>query len=40
MLVRLVQWFEFEASFGGVFLKVPLVGSVWIGRDGQRYWDR
>lgn len=40
MLVRLGRWFEFEALSGGVFLKAPLVGSVWYGFDGQWYWDR
>ena len=40
MLVRLGRWFVFEAGLGGLYLKAPFLGSVWIGSDGQRYWDK
>lgn len=40
MLVRFGSWFEFEAASGGLYLKAPLLGAIWIGRDGEKRWDR
>ncbi len=39
MLIRLGHWFEFEAGLGGLYLKAPLLGSVFVGR-GSVAWDR
>lgn len=40
MLIRLGRWFEFEVLGGGLYLKAPFIGEVWIGRDGGNHWDR
>lgn len=39
MLVRMGTWFKFEVSGGGVYLEAPVIGSVWIGFDGEWHWD-
>lgn len=39
MLVRIGKLFEFEVMPGGLYLKAPLLGSIWLGRDGERHWD-
>ena len=40
MLVRLGRLFEFQVNGCGLYLKAPILGEVWIGSDGQRYWDK
>jgi hypothetical protein len=40
MLIRMGKFFEVEISGGGVFLKAPALGEVWLGFDGERHWDR
>lgn len=39
MLLRLGRWFELECGAGGLFLKLPGMGQVWVDRDGW-VWDR
>lgn len=33
------RWFEFACGRGGMFVKIPGMGQVWIDRDGV-VWDR
>ena len=39
MSIRLGHWFEFAAGLGGLYLKAPLLGSVFVG-PGLVAWDR
>jgi hypothetical protein len=39
MTVRFGTWFKVVCSMRGVFLKVPGLGQVWVGRD-EVAWNR
>lgn len=39
MTLELGRWFMLHFVGGGMFLKAPVVGEVWIGPGGWR-WDR
>lgn len=39
MTVRFGKWFQLACSMRGVFLKLPGMGQVWIGKD-EVVWDR
>jgi hypothetical protein len=39
MTLRFGKWFELACSMRGVFLKLPGMGHLWVGKD-ELIWDR
>jgi hypothetical protein len=39
MTIRVGKWFMLACSIRGIFLKMPRMGQVWVGRD-EVAWHR